>query len=228
MRAMIAPPRPSSPSRVIPPSPPRHPDPQTPAFPLKTHGTTLVLVPPRKGDTPMKKTGIAVLALLMAATVAVANDHDGGPGGPGRGIEGDGHLSVASDGTVIVTRAAASSTTASPVAEVIAIRNGAIALSATLPSPRTGVEISGAQVIEVTDTTASGASSPTTTLTALSVSTGAQAWTLNISGRVNDLTPFSGGTYAVVIIPATTTGGTATRNLVAISSSGTVTSTVAF
>ena len=178
----------------------------------------------------MKKTGIVVLALLMAATVAVANDHGGGPGGPGpgRGIEGDGHLSVASDGTVIVTRAAASSTTATPVAEVVAIRSGAIAWSATLPSPRTGVEISGAQVIEVTDTTASGASSPATTLTALSVSTGAQAWTLNITGRVNDLTPFSGGTYAVVIIPATTTGGTATRNLVAISSSGTVTSTVAF
>ena len=177
----------------------------------------------------MKKTGIAVLALFMIATFAVANDH-GGPGGPGggRGIEGDGHLNVAADGTVIVRRAAASSTTATPVAEVIAIRNGAIAWSATLSSPRTEVELSGAQVIEVTDTTASGASTPTTGLTALNVSNGAQAWTLSITGRVEDLTPFSGGTYAVVIIPATTTGGTATRNLVAISSTGVVTSTVAF
>jgi len=176
----------------------------------------------------MKKTGIAVLALLMAATFAVANDH-GGPGGPGgRGIEGDGHLNVAADGTVIVRRAAASSTTANPVAEIIAIRNGAIAWSSTLPSPRTEVEISGAQVIEVTDTTASGASTPATGLTALNVSNGAQAWTLSITGRVEDLTPFSGGTYAVVIIPATTTGGTATRNLVAISSTGVITSTVAF
>jgi hypothetical protein len=177
----------------------------------------------------MKKTGIAVLALLMAATFAVANEHGGGPGGPGgRGVEGDGHLSVAADGTVIVTRAAASSTTATPVAEVIAIRNGAIAWSSTLPSPRSNVEISGSQVIEVTDTTATGASTPTTGLTALNVSTGAQAWTLSITGRVQDLTPFSGGTYAVVIIPATTTGGTATRNLVAISSTGAVLSTVAF
>lgn len=180
----------------------------------------------------MKKTGIAALALLMVATFAVADGH-GGPGGPaggpgGRGIEGDGHLNVAADGTVIVRRAAASSTTANPVAEVVAIRNGAIAWSATLPSPRTEVELSGTQVIEVTDTTASGASSPTTGLTTLNVSNGAQAWTLSINGRVENLTPYSGGTYAVVIIPATTTGGTATRNLVAISNTGVITSTVAF
>ena len=179
----------------------------------------------------MKKTAIAVLAILVIATFAVANEH-GGPGpaaGPGgHGIEGDGHLTVAADGTVIVRRAAASSTTANPVAEVVAIRNGAIAWSATLPSPRTEVELSGTQVIEVTDTTASGASTPTTGLTALNVSNGAQAWTLSINGRVEELTPYSGGTYAVVIIPATTTGGTPTRNLVAISNAGVITSTIAF
>jgi hypothetical protein len=182
----------------------------------------------------MKKTITAVLALMMAATLAVANDHGappagpGGPGGPGPGIEGDGHFSVAADGTVVITRAAASSTTANPVAEVVAIRNGAIAWSATLPSPRADVELSGSQVIEVTDTTASGASTPATTLTALSISSGAQAWTLTITGRVTDLTPFNSGIYAVVMIPATTTGGTPTRNLVAISSTGTILSTVAF
>jgi hypothetical protein len=175
----------------------------------------------------MKKTGIALLALLMVATFAVANEH-GGPGGGGRGFEGDGHLNVAADGTVIVTRAAASSTTAAPVAEVVAIRNGAIVWTSTLPSARAEVEISGTQVLEVYDTTATGATTPSTTIRALSLSNGTQAWTLNITGRVEDLTPFSGGTYAVVIIPATTTGGTATRNLVAISSTGVVTSTVAF
>jgi len=178
----------------------------------------------------MKKTGIAVIALLMAATFAVANEHGGGPGGPGpgRGFEGDDHLNVASDGTVVITRAAAGSTTTNPVAEVVAIRNGAIAWSSTLPSPHADVEISGAQVIEVYDNTASGATTPATALKALALSNGAQAWTLTITGRVAELTPFSGGTYAVVIVPATTTGGTATRNLVAISSSGTITSTVAF
>jgi hypothetical protein len=181
----------------------------------------------------MKKTGIAVLALLMVATFAVANDHGGGAGpagGPGgHGPEGDGgYLDVAADGTVIITRAAASSTAGTPVAELVAIRNGAIAWTKTLPSPRTETEISGTQVIEVIDSTATGATTPTTTLTALSLSSGAQAWTLNITGRVNSLTPFNGGTYAVVIIPAATSGGTATRNLVAISSSGVITSTVAF
>lgn len=178
----------------------------------------------------MKKTVTVALALMMAATLAVANDRGGpgGPGGPGHGVEGDGHLSVAADGTVVVTRAAASSTTANPVAEVVAIRNGAIAWSATLPSPRTDIEISGAQAIEVYDSTASGASTPTTGLLARALSNGTQAWTLSITGRVADLTPYSGGTYAVVIIPATTTGGTPTRNLVAISTTGTITSTVAF
>jgi hypothetical protein len=177
----------------------------------------------------MKKTAIAVLALLMVATFAVADGHGGpGAGGPGgRGPEGGGYLEVASDGTVIITRATASSTAAAPLAEVVAIRNGAIVWTSTLPSLRTDTEISGTQLLEAYDTTATGATTPTTTIRALSLATGAQAWTLNITGRVSDLTPFSGGTYAVVIIPATTTGGTATRNLVAISSTGVVTSTVA-
>jgi hypothetical protein len=185
----------------------------------------------------MKKTGMAVLALLMAATFAAANDHPGGPGpgagGPpaAHGPEGDGgggYLDVASDGTVVVRREAASSTNTNRVAELVAIRNGAIAWTATLPSPRTETEISGAQVIQVIDSTASGATTPATTLTALSTANGSQAWTLNITGRVNRLTPFSNGTYAVVLIPAATSGGTPTRNLVAISSSGVVLSTVAF
>jgi len=176
----------------------------------------------------MKKTGIAILAFLMVAAFAVANDHGGPAAGFPSGFEGEsGSLDVASDGTVIITRATATSTRANPAAEIVAIRNGAIAWTAALPSARTRTEISGTQVIEVTDTTASGASSPTTTLTALSISTGAQAWTLNITGHVTDLTPFSGGTYAVVIIPAATSGGTATRNLVAISGNGTVLWTVA-
>jgi hypothetical protein len=182
----------------------------------------------------MKKTGIAVLALLMTATLAVANDHGGPPpgamGGPGEhGPEIDGgYLNVAPDGTVIVARRAASSTEAAPVAELVAIRNGAIVWTSTLPSPRTDFELSDATVIEIVDSTATGATTPSTTLKALSVSTGAQAWTLTITGRVNSLTPFNGGTYAVVIIPATTSGGTPTRNLVAISGSGVVLSTVAF
>src|SRR3954469_15739816 len=124
----------------------------------------------------MKKTGIAVLALLMIATFAVANEHGGGPGPAGGHGEGGGYLDVASDGTVIITRAAASSTEANRVAELVAIRNGAIAWTATLPSPRTKTEISGAQVIEVNEPTPAAGATPTTTLTALSIANGAQAW----------------------------------------------------
>jgi outer membrane protein assembly factor BamB len=181
----------------------------------------------------MKKTVIAVLALMMAATFAVADEH-GGPGGPGPGgagpggFEGPGEsLNVAPDGTVIITRAAASSTAANPVAEIAAIRNGAVVWTSTLPSRRTDVELSGSQVIEVYDGTATGATTPATTLKALSVSDGTQAWTLNVTGRVSSLTPFNGGTYAVVTVPAATSGGTATRSLVAISSTGTILWTVA-
>lgn len=177
----------------------------------------------------MKKTGIAVLALLMAATFATADEHGGpvGPGGPGASEGSGGGLNVAPDGTVIITRETANSTRANPAAEVVAIRSGAIAWTSTLPSRRTDVVLSDSQVIEVFDGTASGAATPTTTLKALSVASGAQAWTLNITGRVSDLTPFNGGTYAVVFVPAATSGGTATRSIVAISSSGTVLWTVA-
>jgi len=181
----------------------------------------------------MKKTGIAILSLLMVATLAVANEH-GGPGSAGappagaHGPEGvSGHIAVAADGTVITTRAAASSTAAAPAAEIVAVRNGAIVWTSTLPSVRTDLELSGAQLIEVYDTTATGATTPTTTLRALATSTGAQAWTLSVTGRVSDLAPLSGGTYAIVTVPATTTGGTPTRSLITISSSGTILSTVA-
>src|SRR5437763_2714309 len=99
---------------------PRHSDAQIARSILQTHGIALGLLPARKGDSPMKKTGIAVLALLMVATFAVADGHGGpGPGGPGgHGPEGGGYLDVADDGTVIITRAAANSTAAAPVAEV--------------------------------------------------------------------------------------------------------------
>jgi hypothetical protein len=182
----------------------------------------------------MKKAAIAVMSFLMIATLAVADGHggpggQGGPGGAGLpGHDGGGRLNVAADGTVIVVRATAASTASNPAAEIVAIRNGAVAWTAALPSVRTDVEISGAEVIEITDTTASGATTPTTKLTALSTTNGAQSWTLNVNGRVTDVTPYSGGTYAVVIVPAATTGGTASRTLISINTSGVITSSVAF
>ena len=60
----------------------------------------------------------------------------------------------------------------------------------------------------------------TSTVTARSTATGAVAWTATVNGRITDLEPFSGGTYAIVVTPATTSGGTATRSVVAFSNSG--------
>jgi hypothetical protein len=57
---------------------------KSPLPPNKTDGIALGLVTPSKETHPMKKTGIAVLARLMVATVAVANEH-GGPGGAAGG-----------------------------------------------------------------------------------------------------------------------------------------------
>lgn len=178
----------------------------------------------------MKKAVIAVVAVLMFATFALADDHGHGPGGPGgpgdHGGFGGGRLEIAADGTVILTRAAAGSTASNPAYEIVAVRNGAIVWTKALSSGRTEIEISGSQVILVTDSTPTGATTPQTTLTALSTSTGAQAWTLNVPGRVTELTPYSGGTYAIVVVPPATTGGSATRSLIAISTSGVITSTV--
>lgn len=172
----------------------------------------------------MKKQWIAVVAMMLCASLALANGGHGGmgeaAGGPhGEGFGPGGHLTVATDGTVLIERSVTTNGTTSE--ELVAIRNGATAWTAALPD-HARVELSGAQVIEVIHTTATGATSPATTLTALSVSTGAQAWTLNIDGAVTEVEPFNGGTYAVVVKPAATTGGTATRSLVAISTTGTI------
>jgi outer membrane protein assembly factor BamB len=175
----------------------------------------------------IKRVLTAALALMMTAGLALANERGGpgGAGGPGpRGEDGPhGNLTVGSDGTVYFVRAAATSTAATPVSEVVAIRStGATAFTATLPSGAHGVELSGANLLTVTDTTVTGAATPTEKITAISTSTGATAWTLNIDGRVASLEPFSGGTYVLIFKPAATSGGTATRTLEAVSGSGAV------
>jgi outer membrane protein assembly factor BamB len=182
----------------------------------------------------MKRVLAATFALMMMAAVAMADGHGGpgGSGGPG-GERGDfgahANLTVGSDGTVYITRAAATSTAASPLFEVVAIRStGATAWTATLPTGSRDVELSGTNLLTVTDTTASGAATPTEKITAISAATGVVVWTLSIDGRVSSLEPFSGGTYVVVVKPSTTSGGTSTRTLEAVSSAGAVLWSVTF
>ena len=175
----------------------------------------------------IKRAVIAVVAVLMLASVAMANGDHGGPGGPGGpgdfGLGGPGGAIVGSDGTIYITREAASSTSTSRVFEIVAIRStGTTAFTATLPSGARNAQLSGTNLLTVTDTTASGATSPTSQITAISTANGSTAWTLAIDGRVNGLEPFSGGTYVFIVKPAATSGGTATRTLEAVSNAGAV------
>ena len=167
----------------------------------------------------MKRVLIAAVALTMIT--GIANAHDGGPG---RGDEGvGGEAIVATDGIVFITRASA---TTSGATEVVAVRpTGTIAWTSTLTSGRGRLVLSDGNLISESSTKASDGT-VSTTLTAISTVSGAASWTRTIAGRVGDLRPFSGGTYAVVVTPAATAGGTPARSLLAIGNDGSVLWTV--
>jgi hypothetical protein len=173
----------------------------------------------RQGDLNMKKTAVA-LALCLVATIAGANgpgrgdEHaGGGPGGPGGG------LLVAADGTVYVESRVTSGTTMTDHLTAIS-STGATLWTVTAPGGH--ATLSGTNLLFVTHTDATSTTAASSTITALSATSGATAWTLPVAGIVTELRPFSGGTYAIVVTPAATTGGTATRQLIAISNSGAV------
>ena len=176
----------------------------------------------------MKKALIAALTILMVATMASAQmggGHHGNPGqgrGPEAGGPMGGHLIVADNGYVIVTRVVTDSATNTSSVQLVAITpSGSQAWTSTLTGGRGGFTLSGNNLLTVSSTAASDGT-VSSTITARSVTTGATAWTLTRNGHITDLEPFSGGTYAVVVVPPTTAGGTATRTLIAISASGTV------
>jgi outer membrane protein assembly factor BamB len=174
-----------------------------------------------------------IIAVAVAALATVAGAHDGGgggrgPGGPGPGGPGfddrrPGGLIIATDGTVFVRKATSSGTTTTEQVQAISA-SGTTLWTATLPTGAERLTLSGNNLIAVSDTSTTSANitTVTSTLTAINTATGAIAWTLTIDGRIDELRPFSGGTYAVVTTPATTSGGTATRTLKAISSSGAI------
>ena len=99
-----------------------------------------------------------------------------------------------------------------------------MAWTATLSAPG-HVILSDGNLIVANATRASDGT-VTTTLTAISTASGAMAWTKTINGHA-ELFPFSGGTYAMVVVPPTTSGGTATRSLIGISNSGSTLFTLA-
>lgn len=170
----------------------------------------------------MKKTStIAIALFLLLASVAGAQHHGGGPGG-GPGDNGPGgHAIVGSDGTIYLETVTVDTTARTSSTKLTAVRStGTIAWTATVANAR-GFELSGTNLITANETTASDAT-VSTTLTAISTASGAVAWTRTLAGRAGELRPFSGGTYAFVVVPASTSGGTATRSLVAIGNDGSV------
>jgi hypothetical protein len=184
-------------------------------------------------EKEMKRVLIAGIALSMLALGAGANDGHGmggmgGPGAPPMGFDGGPHggeAVVASDGTLLIPSVTITAGTAA--ATVTAVRpTGSIAWTATLPSGRGDFVISGSNLIATSQTTASD-NTVTSTLTAISITSGSVAWTRTLTGRVASLEPFSAGTYAVVVTPAATSGGTPTRSVAGIGNDGSVLFTVA-
>ena len=164
----------------------------------------------------MKKVSVVFVALLMVAAVASAQ-HGGGPGPGGEHGPGGpgGNAIVGSDGTLYITNGTA----------ITAVRStGTVAWTATLSAPGHVTLSDGNLIVENATRASDGA--VTTTLTAISTASGATAWTKTINGHA-ELFPFSGGTYAMVVVPPTTSGGTATRSLIGISNSGSTLFTLA-
>lgn len=180
----------------------------------------------------MKRVLIATLALSMIAAVAGAQRGGrGNPAGPPRGGQeggprhGGGDAIVASDGTIFISRMSYDEAAKTSSTQITAVRSsGAVAWTATLTNAR-GLRLSGSNLLSVTEAAATDGT-VSTTITAIATASGSQAWTRALSGRVTSLDPFSGGTYALVVTPAATTGGTATRSLVAIGNDGSVLWTV--
>jgi hypothetical protein len=168
----------------------------------------------------MKKVLTATCALLMVAAIATADNHGMMPPGGGPGPNANGGLVVTSNGTVIVTDTVIDTGTRTATTTVKAIgSDGTVLWTATLTNGHGPLVPSGSNLLSVNETVASDGTA-TSTITAISLATGTTAWTKTFNGRVTDLRPFSGGTYVVVVVPATTSGGAATRSLVALSDSG--------
>jgi len=170
----------------------------------------------------MKRVLILTMAMMLAAIGAFAQGHGsdhgpGGPGGPGEEHGFGGPAIIGSDGTVFVTKASA---TAGSV-DVVAIRStGAVAWTATI-ADRGRLLLSDGNLLS-TSATKNSDNTITSTITAISTATGNVAWTKELAGHAEPIGAFSGGTYVSVVVPATTSGGTPARSLVALSNSGAV------
>jgi hypothetical protein len=165
----------------------------------------------------------SILTMFAAGANAQHGPMGGPPGGPGRDGDGlggpGGGAIVGSDGTIYITRVNAASTTA---VDLLAVRStGTVAWTTTLPTGAGHADLSGANLIADSRTKATDGT-VTSTLTAISTTSGAVAWTSAFTGDANVVGSFNGGTYVMVVTPAATTGGTPSRALKALGSDGKV------
>lgn len=174
----------------------------------------------------MKRILIATLAFSMIAAMGLAQHMGPGGMGPGNGPGFDfggpgGNFVVDTNGAVYVTDTVIDTGTRTATTTVKAISSSGSQLwSATVSNAR-GPRLSGPNLLFIGQSTGSDGS-VSGVLTAISSSSGAVAWTQTVSGHITDLEPFNGGTYAIVVKPASTTGSSASRSLVALSNSGAI------
>ena len=176
----------------------------------------------------MKKIPFVFLALMMVAAIASAQHGGGpgpehGPGGPGE-YGGPGGAQLGSDGSIYLAKVTETSNDVYTTTITAVRPSGTVGWTATV-NARAHVTVSDGNVIAESSVRNSDGTI-TTTLNAFSASTGAAAWTVTLNGHAQ-LIPFSGGTYAIVVVPPATSGGTATRSLIAISNSGSTLFTLA-
>jgi len=169
----------------------------------------------------MKKTFALTFVLFLLLASMASAQHRGGPGG-GPGDPGPGgHAIVGSDGTIYLETVTVDTTARTSSTKLTAVRpTGTIAWTATVANAH-GFELSGSNLITATRSEAADGT-VSTTLTAISTSSGAVAWTRTLTGNAGELQPFANGTYVFVVVPPATSGGTATRSLVAIGNDGSV------
>jgi hypothetical protein len=170
----------------------------------------------------MKKLSMTIAVMMFAALAFANGPEHGGPGGPAD-FGGPGGLTVDSNGTIYLTvETAAGTSTTAPTFAIKAISSTGTTLWTSANFSGEHFELVSSNLIGVSVTRATSTTAASATITALSTATGTEAWTLTVDGIVTDIHPFSGGFYAVVVTPSSTSGGSATRTLEAISNSGTV------
>ena len=167
----------------------------------------------------LSRIAIALAATLFVAQIATAQmgrgNHPGSPMNPGPGY-GSGpmvggfmgapnELIVAPDGKVFTIRQSATSTDTVPAIDVIAVLpSGTIAWSTTLSGGPRELTLAGNLLIlasgaAIGDGVPNDDAGVKTQLTALSVVTGAQQWTLDLDGRVRAIEAFTGGVYVLAV-----------------------------